>query len=367
MTLSSALCFVPRGSTEGCSYWRVWSPVTHIERQGGRCGWAYYDDDRAADHVLDYDVVVFQRLGWNVPRAGRQLRESLHSVGKVMIQECDDDIWTNRADQKSQREMGLKEHELSPTQNRRSTKIYDGVLVSTERLRTVVRGFAPDLPCEVVGNYIDLTLWRELLKDETRHPAFEGKLVIGWAGGNRKSRDLEPVAEAWRRVAEARPGVHFAVQGYLDPVMRAAVPEGRLDILPWLPVIPRDGQPFYGAGLINFDIACCAVAQTAFNASKTPIKALESAAAGAAVVATPWLYGAVIDNGRTGLLAETADEWERALLALVDDEETRRGLAGALYSEVEARWSMERNWWRWPAAWTNLAQAARERLRQRVA
>lgn len=362
--IPSALYFVPRGATEGCSMWRVWRPVTVAQQHGARCGWVHYDDDRVIDHILGYDALVFQRLGWHAHKVGERFVRDLRAAGRVVLCEHDDDVWSNRADQKSERELGFKDgHELSPAQNRRSTRLFDGVVVSTERLRTIVHGFAPNLPVEVVGNYIDLGLWRKLLEGEARHPKLAGKLTIGWFGGNRRGRDLAAMAEAWRRVAEERPHVHFIVQGYVDDVIKAAVPAERLDILPWLPVVPRDGLPFYGVGLLNVDIACCSVAETAFNAAKTPIKYYEATAAGAAVVATSWLYGAAIDHGVDGLIANTADEWTAALLALVDDEAQRRNLQAAAYRKVDERWSLERNWWRFPAAWQSLAQAARARRR----
>lgn len=267
--LASALYFVPRGSTEGCSMWRAWRPVTVAKAHGARCDWAYMGDARASDHVLGYDALVFQRMGWSAVKEGQQFMRELHAAGRVVLAEYDDDIWTNRGDQKSERELGFEDgNELSPSQCRRSTKLYDGLIVSTERLRTVVHGFAPDMPVEVVGNYIDLGLWRELLAGQERHPKLAGKRTIGWFGGNRKGRDLAVMAEAWRRVAVARPDVVFVVQGYLDDVIRDAVPKERLEVIGWLPVIPRDGLPFYGVGLLNIDVACCSVAETAFNAAK---------------------------------------------------------------------------------------------------
>jgi len=144
-------------------------------------------------------------------------------------------------------------------------------------------------------------------------------------------------------------------------VIKAAVPPERLEVLPWLPVVPRDGLPFYGVGLLCIDIACCSVAETAFNAAKTPIKVYEATAAGAAVVASTWLYGRTVEHGDDGLIADTADEWEAALLRLIDDEGERRRMQAAMYAKVEDRFSLERNWWRFPAAWAALAEAARRR------
>ncbi|MEO8082523.1 MAG: glycosyltransferase [Ardenticatenales bacterium] len=364
--LASALYFVPRG-TEGCAFWRAWRPVTVAGQHGARCGWVPFNDDRVVDHLLGDDVLVFQRLGWQAIKPGREMVAMLRGAGRVVVLECDDDIWSNRADQKSEAELGFDDkQELSPSQNRRSTKLFDGVIVTTERLRTIVHGFAPDMPVEVVGNYIDLGLWRALLKGEERHPKLAGKRTIGWFGGNRKSRDLAVMAEAWRRVAAQRPDVVFVVQGYVDDVVKDAVPVDRLEILPWLPVVPRDGMPFYGVGLLNVDIACCSVAETAFNAAKTPIKVYESTAAGAAVVVSSWLYGRTVEHGVDGLVADTADEWEAAILHLLDDEPERQRMRAAMYAKIEARWSLEANWWRFPAAWTALAEEARKR-RVRVA
>lgn len=341
---------------------RAWRPVTVAKAHGARCDWCYMGDVRASDFVLGYDALVFQRMGWSAVKEGRQFMRELRAAGRVVLAEYDDDIWTNRADQKSERELGFEDgNELSPAQCRRSTKLYDGLIVSTERLRTVVHGFAPDMPVEVVGNYIDLGLWRELLAGQERHPKLAGKRTIGWFGGNRKGRDLAVMAEAWRRVAAARPDVVFVVQGYLDDVIRDAVPKERLEVIGWLPVIPRDGLPFYGVGLLNIDIACCSVAETAFNAAKSAVKAYEATAAGAAVVVSSWLYGRTVDHGVDGLIADTADEWEAALLRLIDDEPERKRMHAAMYAKVEERWSLERQWWRFPAAWTALVAEARAR------
>lgn len=99
----------------------------------------------------------------------------------------------------------------------------------------------------------------------------------------------------------------------------------------------------------------------------SPIKALEAGARGrTAVVATPTLYGEVIKDGDTGFLAETADEWEEALMRLVEDAALRRALARRLGRAVEERYSLQRWAGLWLEAWDKLITAWQEREKGKV-
>jgi glycosyltransferase involved in cell wall biosynthesis len=133
------------------------------------------------------------------------------------------------------------------------------------------------------------------------------------------------------------------------------VPEARLRWLQWLPAAE------YALNYVNIDIGCCPLASESFNRSKSPIKAMEYAAAGAAVVASPTVYKQLVTHTETGYLAETADEWETALLALLDSPNRRIRLAQNLKRLVEREHSLAANWWRWPAAWQEIRETAKER------
>jgi len=210
--------------------------------------------------------------------------------------------------------------------------------------------FAPEMPVEVIGNYIDVDLWRVWLADYPRLPQFDGVTTVGWAGGNRHSADLVIMAEAWLRLAEAHPALHFLVQGYLDPVIKAAVPADRLHVLEWLPVAPRDGKPFYGV-------------DTLFNHAKTPIKWMEATLAGAACVVSAPLYGPVVEHGKTGYTATTADEWYTHLDRLVRKPRLRSRVNAAARKRIAERHALADNVWRWPAAWASLYAAAMDKRR----
>ncbi len=361
----SVMHLVPREYTEGCTAWRVWSPLRHLAPIM-RAAWAYNDEADAAalaDNMITYDMLVYQRLGWDNLDDARMYMDTWRRAGKVTIQECDDDMWLARDEQKSHAEMGLDVPERTNAQNQDSTRLYDGVLVSTERLRSVVASFAPDLPCQVVGNYIDVDLWREWLAMYDRLPQFKNVVTVGWAGGNRHSADLAVMAEAWLRLAQARPDVHFIVQGYLDPVIRSAVPADRLHVLEWLPIRPTETKPFYGVGLKNVDVMCCSVADTLFNAAKTPIKWMEATLAGAACVVSAPLYGPVVEHGRTGYIATTADEWYTHLEKLTRKPRLRSRINAAARQRINERHAMATNVWRWPAAWAELYAAAMDKRR----
>lgn len=366
--LLPVLNLVPDDGTDGCSFWRVWRPISVLEGLGYPTGWDRIGNDRAGAVLHRYRMIVNQRAGWTDPADGRAFIDALHQGGLVVAQELDDDAWRNRDDQLSEEEMGVTSGvvALTPEQNRASTMLYDGVIVSTERLRTVLHSFAPDMPCEVVGNYIDLDLWAALLAGYERHPVLAGKVTIGWFGGQRRDKDLAVVAEAWRRIAGRFPAVQFVVQGFLPAVIKDVIPPARLHVLPWLPVIPKDDKPFYGVGILSIDIACCSVADTMFNAAKTPCKLLEATAGGAAVVVSDTLYGPLVDHGEDGYVCETADDWERALASLVTNGARRKRMHAAMYAKVKARWALADNVWRWPAAWARLHAAKLEAERNRV-
>lgn len=91
-----------------------------------------------------------------------------------------------------------------------------------------------------------------------------------------------------------------------------------------------------------------------FIVHNTPIKAWEYALSGAAVVASPTVYGRCIDGVSNGLLAETVDEWEAHLSRLVEREDERRALARGLERDVLAKWSLDKQYRRWPEAWRRL-------------
>jgi glycosyltransferase involved in cell wall biosynthesis len=307
-----------------------------------------------------YDAYLLPRVSW--PPEHRRMAEawfrSIKNAGKLTIWDCDDDVLT-RAETDRRVELDWTEGKtFGQIEAERFERIWamqqcDGVTTSTQRLATIVRTFTSK-PVIVVPNAIDLSWFRGIVHQTKR--SIPG-LTIGWAGGRRHDRDVEQMAEAWGRIAAHHPDVRFVVQGHVPPVILDHVGRDRLAILPWMPL------ETYPAGLAQIDIACAAVADTPFNRCKSQIKAYEAAAAGSAVVASPF-YGGLVDNGFSGFIAETAGEWEDGLAELIERPALRSMMARRLLKTVERKHSLAGNLWRWPAAWQQIAEHARGRILQ---
>jgi glycosyltransferase involved in cell wall biosynthesis len=227
---------------------------------------------------------------------------------------------------------------------------FDALTTTTPTLATRLRDQL-GRPVYLAPNRIDLAWWRrqQLGARQAGQP-----LTIGWCGSVRPYREFAVLAEAWRRIAARYPDVHFAASVWDDNALLAhAVPPARFRAL-------RHATPAeHARRLASFDIGCCPLLDVGFNQAKSPIKPMEYAVAGAAVVASPLLYGEVIRHGVNGCIADTATDWEAALARLIEDEARRRDMAAALLADVERDHSLERHTGAWADAWRAIVADAR--------
>lgn len=333
-----------------CNAWRVWQPFASLKLRGYPAEWGWYGDPRLAPHLPRYDAYLLCRAMWTRDRWKGALGwfRSSRALGKKIFYETDDDIFS----------VFMIDQQLKGIQRGTDPEVLkreiegqvwtlqqcDGVTVTTQRLATIARQYTSK-PVVVVPNAIDAEWFAAV--QATAQRTVPG-LTIGWAGGNRPDGDVAAMAEAWGRIARRYPKVTFVVAGHQPAVISEHVPETRLRRLPWREVHE------YPVGLVNIDVGCCPLEDKPFNRAKTPIKAWEYALSGAAVVASPTVYRQCIEPAGNGYLATTADEWEQHLSFLVEHEEGRRHLADTLKADVLEQWSLRKNYWRWPAAWTRL-------------
>jgi glycosyltransferase involved in cell wall biosynthesis len=215
--------------------------------------------------------------------------------------------------------------------------------------------YCESVPVYVVPNSIDARWFRETLRGCDRIPELKDKLTIGWCGGTREEIDMAPLAEAWPIIAQRYPEVEFVIQGHISDRLYNATPAERRHTLPWLPL------PEYPRAMLNIDIGCCSVGAMGFNHSKSAIKFYEFTLAGAATVVSPTVYGREVTDGHDALVAETAEEWVVALSRLIESAELRKALKRNARKTVMEHHSLENNWWKWPAAWSEAIDVFRNK------
>lgn len=353
------------GDETGCSMWRVWQPYAELEKHGLVAEWCHKDDSiKILPWIAAgrYNIVVTPRIVWPYKGAGDPWVRTIHKAGLAWIYEVDDDVYSPRIVDRqirlfeSEAKKGREQLEWERQERIRFLSIVDGVTVSTERLATIVRAYAPETtPVFVVPNLIDANWFRATLRGCQR---IVPPLTIGWAGGTREDVDILPIAEAWSVLAKKYPHVTFVVQGHIPEQLANAVPKDRRMTLPWLPLEE------YPRALLNIDIGCCPLAPTVFNTSKSAIKWYEMTLAGAACVVSPSVYGREVEDGVTGLVAQTASEWVAQLSRLVEDELLRKRLRKNARRVIVKDHGLQAHWWQWVDAWQQVLEvyAARPKI-----
>jgi len=101
----------------------------------------------------------------------------------------------------------------------------------------------------------------------------------------------------------------------------------------------KEFRPFcpykvYERILRQCDIAALPLEFSRFNSMKSDLKFIECAGQGVAVLASPAVYEMTIEDGKTGLIYNSVDEFEEKLVKLIEDVSFRHELAKNAYNYV---------------------------------
>lgn len=356
MELVKALALI--GDRDGCAMWRVFQPFAELQRRGYPAEWGERDDNRLAAIAHRFNAIVLPRLHWPADEREKAANwfAALHRAGLAVIYEVDDDLLSEDFRARMIDVHGKTEEQAEEVVSgiHHILDMVDGVTTSNPYLKRMIQRHT-DKPVMVVPNYLDMQWFKAVQKQADRRVP---GLTIGWAGGIRADTDVEMMAEAWGMIAKEYPLVNFVVFGHQANVIYDKVPHERIYALEWLPI------EAYPMGLVNIDIGCCPLADTHFNRCKTWIKALEYAASGAAVVASPTVYGDLISDGRDGIIAHSVEDWYDALVRLVESANVRNRLAQNLLLKVKTFHALESNVLAWPMAWAIIKEDFDRRRKQ---
>jgi hypothetical protein len=204
---------------------------------------------------------------------------------------------------------------------RRLAATVDGLIVGNDDLRE----WFPGRPAWTVPTCVDVADFAPV------DPASRaGPPVLGWigtAGGLEELESWTPELAA----ACARHGARLRVICDAPPEM----PGVPVEFVPWKG--GREAQDLAGV-----DVGLAPLGDGPMERCKCGLKALQYAAAGAAVVASPvGALARIVVDGATGFHATTPDEWTRALDALLSDRDLRLRLGAAARRDVARRWSFD--------------------------
>ncbi len=154
---------------------------------------------------------------------------------------------------------------------------------------------------------------------------------LGYFSGTRThARDFAVLSPVLARVLLARPQARLQLVGALTLPRELERFNGRIErapVVPWRALPALLAQADINLAPLELDERFCH--------AKSELKWFEAAVAGVPTVATPTEpFKLAIRDGENGFLARTEEQWERALLALVDDPGMRTRVANAALADA---------------------------------
>lgn len=321
----------------GCGFYRCIQPASFLNRSG-LANASFVLGRPSPQQLLDADLVVMQDTG-SVEASNIAGFLSTHNIPFMV--EFDDFI-----------------HHVSPhnlggwsAYNPATLWVYRsmelarkaaGMTVSTPQL---AREYFPyNQNIYVVPNYLDKDKWDLPISRKA-----DGKIRIGWCGGNAHADDLHMIAGVVDRIVKEYDGrVIFETMGMERQELLGVFPMKTFDSE--CPSCGYEGHMhnFSAEALDTYpqaiaahgwDIVVAPVINNAFGNCKSDLKIKEYSAVGYPVVASDVVpYREAQRAGAPVKLAETYNEWYGALKQLIDSADVR-----AKYSRATKDWS-EKNW-----------------------
>jgi len=299
------------------------------------------DDSTILGDVALHDVIILHRVPFSPLIADfLALTEFAH---KPVLFETDDLIF----DPEAAGQVPLLDT-MTATEARRYRQVLRGyeatfqrcrhVLVPTEYLAEAARRFGKQafVNRNVLSDEL-LRISEEAQRNRHRSPD-DDRVIIGYfSGSGSHDRDFRAITDVLVKVMRAHPHVWLHVAGELnlsykfDPLLDRVV---RTPYLPWreLPHV-----------IAQTDINIVPLqTESPFCRAKSELKYFEAGAVAVPTVASPTdAYRWAITDGENGLLAQTPDDWERALHELIGDPERRHALGQAALQDVYRRYTPE--------------------------
>lgn len=223
--------------------------------------------------------------------------------------------------------------------------LVSGLVVSTQPLKERYQDIQPNI--EIYPNFNDKDDWEPSARKD------DGKIRIGYAGSITHSEDFQMVVPALKEVLTKYSNVELCLLGLMDKEAFEKAKKqfrsvkGRVSLQLGTP--SWVGYPELLASQ-GWDIGIAPLIPTKFNICRSHIKWHEYSMTGIATVASktyPYseeIQGKkTIEHDKTGMLAETTEEWVKCLSDLIENPEKRKYLVKNAQDYIIEQWQWDNN------------------------
>jgi glycosyltransferase involved in cell wall biosynthesis len=265
------------------------------------------------------DVVIMQRPS---QPASVQLVRGLRHQGKTVVIDMDDDLWNIHPSNPVRASWEQPEQRTSLEESIRGATL---ATAATPELAELMRPLNRNVV--VLPNMLAREDWPAVMPEAPKNE----RLVIGWAGSQHRTFDLQLLAGVLERILDEHENVEARLVGMPQVPFRE---HPRIHVLPPVPIEE------YPALLAEFDIGMAPVVDGRFNRCKSDLKFLEYSMAGVPTVASGGVtYRRSVRHGDTGFLARNPKDWLKYLSMLVNNYELRESMRQSAHAFAETRLS----------------------------
>lgn len=321
----------------GCGYWRMTLPARHMDTED-----CFIDISSAItkfEYLLEYDTIYVQRLhDWE----SYYILEKLKRAGKRIVYDIDDDIFSIENSNPAAKFFSRDEQIAA----RACMSLADVITTSTEFLRYKLHQITGISPVLIRNSLDTRDGWQPL--EGIGSP--DGVQRIFWQGGASHEEDWNECMEAVGEVMLERPNVRLTILGYLPKFIshshESSVWRGRVEYTGF-----KSPETYFEmVKHVRAEVGLAPVKECDFNRSKSAIKWLEYSLIGIPTVASDTSpYSDVIEDGHTGMLCSTKDEWKNAIKTLLDSKSIRTKLVSESRKKACAEYDVRESARQWKA------------------
>lgn len=176
----------------------------------------------------------------------------------------------------------------------------------------------------------ELAHWRYACNRQVTRAA-EGIKIGYFSGSITHNADFDLVHDAIIRILKEHKNVHLVLVGEIT------LPEDMVDVADQITIAPFCNWQELPELIADVDINIAPLADSVFNRAKSENKWTEAALVKVPTVASNvGAFAHEIEDGKTGILCDSAEEWYDVLTRLITDKSLRDRIGLAAYKEVKA-------------------------------